>query len=66
MIKNKNLFKVFTILTVVSALVSCKETKNEPVKSEMEAIGMSEIKVSDNGHYFQTESRFFGWQIQGG
>ncbi|WNH11466.1 glycoside hydrolase family 140 protein [Thalassobellus suaedae] len=55
MIRNKKLFKVFTILGIVSLIISCKESKKETINIEPEVAGIQKLEVSNNGHYFQTE-----------
>ena len=50
MMKNKNIFKLFSIIAITSIIISCKESKKETIVD-----GIQKLQVSENGHYFQTE-----------
>lgn len=48
-------FKIFIATSLVALIVSCKETKKEQVEIQPETVGIQQLQVSANGHYFQTE-----------
>lgn len=50
MMKIKNIFKLFSIIAIISVIISCKESKKEAIVD-----GIQKLQVSENGHYFQTE-----------
>ncbi|HEX9599864.1 MAG TPA: DUF4038 domain-containing protein, partial [Mariniflexile sp.] len=53
MTKKIKLFKFFIAASLVTLMVSCKDSKKENLEPTLE--GMLKFQVSDNGHYFQTE-----------
>jgi len=56
MIIIKQFLYIFLLLSVLTTTISCKETKREQAQTKPEELGMLKLKVSENGHYFQTEN----------
>lgn len=55
MIHLKKQLHVFTLLSVLAITISCKQSKNEVAEVVDEVEGVPQLKVSENGHYFETE-----------
>ena len=50
--KNRNIFKLFTAVIVVSIMTSCAEGKKQKKKEEVKP---TISKIESSGHYFKTE-----------
>ena len=54
MMSFKKHFSVFALLSILVIAISCKETKKE-ITEVVEIDTFPQLKISENGHYFQTE-----------